>query len=256
MDSNHHFLYYSRLIIISFPNILLWHLFLTLSKLDFFSKITFSTKFLRFPPWPPPLVDAILKYYLKNSAWTSFSTPEPLGFDYVKHHWLWEILRSCSQNLAIWVSGRMLVTTKQIWRSWLKEEQNLVKTFELSDEIRTEGDHGSYGYWKKDMFTHRFREIHAFRTLRPSVDHLDVQETLKRITLKRYSVNRQGARHFPFFRYIFECGPHLVDSRWVLLSNNKPWNKLFGFIIWCIFSDVLDSLMWRSTENKNQLLLY
>ena len=64
-----------------------------------------------------------------RERFSTFSTPEPLGFGYVKHHWLWETLRSRSQNLAIWVSGRMLVTTKQIWRSWLKEEQNLVKTF-------------------------------------------------------------------------------------------------------------------------------
>ena len=40
----------TRLIIISFPNILLWHLFLALSKLDFFSKMPFppsSSVFLR-----------------------------------------------------------------------------------------------------------------------------------------------------------------------------------------------------------------
>ena len=56
----------TRLIIISFPNILLWHLFLALSKLDFFSKMPFPTKVLRFPPWPPPLVDAILKLSIQT----------------------------------------------------------------------------------------------------------------------------------------------------------------------------------------------
>ena len=61
----------TRLIIISFQNILLWHLFLALSKLDFFSKMPFSTKFLRFPPWLPPLVDAILNLAL--SSWDSKS---------------------------------------------------------------------------------------------------------------------------------------------------------------------------------------
>ena len=114
----------------------------------------------------------------------------------------------------------MLVTTKQIWRSWLKEEQNLVKTFGLSDEIRTEGDHGSHGYLKKDMFTHRFREIHAFRTLDLKKgfflpqDHQSITWTSKRI-LNAETVLGQRSRRatFRFFDIFFECGPHLVDSR-------------------------------------------
>ena len=40
--------------------------FPALSKLDFCSKIPFSTKFLRFPPWSPPLVEAILKLSIQT----------------------------------------------------------------------------------------------------------------------------------------------------------------------------------------------
>ena len=43
-----------------------------------------------------------------------------------------------------------------------KEEWNLVKTFELSEVIRREGDHGSLAYGKKAMIAHRSHEISCF----------------------------------------------------------------------------------------------
>ena len=59
----------TRLIIISFPNILLWHLFLALSKLDFFSKMPF-------PPSSSVAAATRRRHFefstsnLKKSGWT------------------------------------------------------------------------------------------------------------------------------------------------------------------------------------------
>ena len=68
---------------------------------------------------------------------------------------------------------RSTIKRRKRWGSWDENETkmaeqaegNLVKTFELSDEIRREGDHGSFGYRKKAVFTHRSREFFLF--LRP-----------------------------------------------------------------------------------------
>ena len=74
----------------------------------------------------------------------------------------------CGRVAKIWLTGphsACWALPKQKWRSCPKEEGNLVKTFELSDEIRREGDHGSFGYRKKTVFTHRSRALFLF--LRP-----------------------------------------------------------------------------------------
>ena len=94
------------------------------------------------------------------------------------------------------------------------EEQNLVKTLELSDETRREGDHGSYGYRKKNVFTHRFREnkLHVFRTLKKGFFLPQNHQSVTTFALVSKVVQENNAktilgqpsrRHFRFFRSMY-----------------------------------------------------